>query len=273
LAQNTWLRRAMLVTGAVAVSGWAAYRAAERALRPAQPQLALARGHRLLYRSHRVLVAVGRWEDMELLIGGTLRMLARIGSEITIAGPGPVPVNPTWRELAVPHPLLPEAIPTENAYSPPVQKALKRLWANLEPDVVLTFDPVFPVRVLYHPAHGLVGHAALDLALADQVPPADVFTFATRRPNVLVDIGPVVNAKTTAAARAAAEAALGVRGRVAARVAARAAGFLGRLYGRAAGVNYAEGLRAVTPSGPASQDTRAQAAFDGAGRVRETYQV
>jgi len=81
-----------------------------------------------------------------------------------------------------------------------------------------------------------------------------------------------VNAKTTAAARAAAEAALGVRGRVAAHVAARAAGFLGRLYGRAAGVNYAEGLRAVTPSG-ASQDTRAQAAFDGAGRVRETYQV
>jgi len=145
---------------------------------------------------------------------------------------------------------------------------------------VLTFDPVFPVRVLYHPAHGLVGHAALDLSLADRVPPADVFTFATRRPNVLVDIGPVANAKATAVGRVAAEAAYGARGRVtagargrvAARVATRAAVFLGHLYGRAAGVNYAEGLRAVTPSG-ASQDTRDQAAFDGAGRVRETYQV
>ncbi|OUM99073.1 MAG: hypothetical protein BAA04_03690 [Firmicutes bacterium ZCTH02-B6] len=267
MARNTWLRRTLLVASAAAVTGWAAYRAAERAVRPAQPQLALARGNRLLHRSHRVLVTVGRWEDLEFLIGGTLRLLARAGSDITIAGPGPVPVNPTWRELAVPHPLLPEAIPTENAYSPPVQKALRRLWADLEPDVVLTFDPVFPIRVLNHPAHGIVGHATLDLALADRVPPADLFAFATRRPNVLIDVGPVAGTKTAATVRTALEAADGTLGQVAARVAARAARFLGHLYGQAAGVQYAEGLRAVTPSSVAAtvQETPRQAAFDGAG--------
>ncbi|HEY8417127.1 MAG TPA: hypothetical protein VIK93_03715 [Limnochordales bacterium] len=266
-----WLRNMLIATGALAATGWAAYRLAERRLRPDQPQLALARGHRLLRQSRRVLVATGRWDDLEFLIGGTLRLLAQAGADIAIAGPGPVPVNPTWRELAVPHALVPEELATDQTYSPAVQKAVKRLWAELEPDAVLTFDADFPARFLRHPAHELVGHAVIDLVLADAVPRAELLAFGTRRANVLVDVGPVLPAKLRALAAPAgapgADRFLG-RGGTLERVGRRAprlyAQVWGHLYGHAAGIACGEAFRAVQPhTAPVGHGDHARTAFDG----------
>jgi len=286
MARDSWLRRMLVisgaVTGAAAATGWAAYRLAERSVRPKQPQLALARGHRLLRRSRRVLVVAGRWDDIELLIGGTLRLLARAGSQIAIAGPGPAPIASTWQDVADTYELLPEELPTDSTYSPAVQKALKALWADVDPDTVLTFDPVFPAPMLHHPGHELVGHAVLDLILAGASPAVDLLTFATRRANVLLDIGPVLQAKLDAVARTFGQDRSGTLGqdrpgtlgqdrpgalgptrtrtlREARAPTLREAGartlgltstrLLGRLYGRAAGVACGEGLRHVRPAG------------------------
>lgn len=241
-----WGRGVVMAAGAVAAAGWLAYRAAERALLPRQPQLAIARGNRLLQRGRRVLAAVGRWEDLELLAGGTLRMLARAGSHITVAGPGPVPLAAPWLELARPQALMPEEFPADEGYSARVQGALKRLWTDLVPDVVLVFDPVFPVGLLAHPAHILVANAALDLAQAGRSPQAQLLLFATRRANVLVDITPVAAAKFAALDMAA--AATSGRASPLTRAQRAAAGVLGRMYGRAAGARWAEGLR-IVPAG------------------------
>jgi|GEM_PF-2179839 len=265
-----WLRNMLIGAGALPVTGWAAYRLAERSLRPDQPQLALARGHRLVRQSRRVLVATGRWDDLEFLIGGTLRLLAHAGADIAIAGPGPVPVDPTWRELAAPHALVPEELATDQTYSPAVQKAVKRLWTELEPDAVLTFDADFPARLLRHPAHELVGHAVIDLFLADAVPRAELLAFGTRRANVLVDVGSVLPAKLRALAAssdAAGDRFLG-RGGTLERARRRAprlyAQAWGHLYGRAAGVACGEAFRAVqAPSAPLAQGDRARTAYDG----------
>lgn len=260
------LQRVLVAAGAVAATGWAAYRLAEGRLRPEQPQLALARGNRLLRQGRRVLVATGRWEDLEFLLGGTLRLLAQAGSDLTIAGPGPMPADPTWSRLATPHALLPEELPSDQTYSPAVQRALKQLWWDVQPELVLTFDPDFPVRLWYHPAHGLVGHAVLDLVLAGAVPGAQVLTFATRRPNVVLDIGPVLAAKLAALAQGS-----GPLHRV--RLQQAAARLWARLYGRGAGLPYAEGLRALQPhtGSPMGPAAAAPAAYDGAGAGQDMF--
>ncbi|MBO8141593.1 MAG: hypothetical protein H0Z37_05350 [Firmicutes bacterium] len=235
------LRTLAVSAGAAVAAGFMAYAALERAVRADYPALALARGRQLLRKSRRVLIATGIWDDAPLWIGGTMRLLAQQGADITVAGPAPVPCRPPWRDMADFRPLLPEDLPGDQVYSPAAQKALRSLWIELKPDLVFTFDPSFPV-VLGHPARAVVGNAVIDLVLSGAVAAAGVYAFGTRRPDTLVDIGPLIRGKQRAMAPR--PGTTGLR----ARLAPAAVGLLGRLYGKGAGLAYAEALRAVGPA-------------------------
>ncbi|WP_157448825.1 PIG-L deacetylase family protein [Deinococcus peraridilitoris] len=174
---------------------------------------------RLLLSKQTVLAVVAHPDDLEWYIGGTLRRLADAGADVQVivASLGEKGPNRT----GVPN--LPEARRQEqldaadiNGYrrvhflelpdrgvaaDPRFLPRVTEIFRQVRPDAVLVFDPQFPSLPYLHTDHQ--GSARVFLGfwrtLGEDRPP--VYLFQTRRPNVAVDISPVVDIKARALAQ------------------------------------------------------------------------
>ncbi len=182
------------------------------------PQTALAAGWELL-QDKTVLAVVAHPDDLEWYIGGTLRRLADAGANVQVVvatngekGPNHIKapdLSATRRQeqlnaaringyrqvhfLGLPD----RGVATDARFLPEVEA----IYRQVRPQAVFLFDPQFPSLPYLHPDHQ--GSARLFLSfwrtLATDRPP--VYLFQTRRPDVAVDISPVIATKAAALAQ------------------------------------------------------------------------
>ena len=249
LLQRIWMTSALL-------AGWTVWRTVRRRLTPVNPKLALRYGFSLTRKARRVLAVSAHQDDLELFTAGTLRLLSLAGSHITVlVASGGDQQYTDVRSLDQIREQEERDAGTiigydeirflrfsdlELSHNPGFQDKLRAIWQNLQPDLVLTFDPTAPYRSAVHPDHLAVGRAVLSIAraLGDDAP--DVLFYGSRDPNVLVDISQVVEDKA-AAIRAHRSQLYGWK-----RFYGLVTRMQARLAGRPAGVQYAEPLRCLS---------------------------
>jgi LmbE family N-acetylglucosaminyl deacetylase len=179
---------------------------------------AVAAGQELLSK-RRVLAVVAHPDDADWYIGGTLHRLALAGAqvEVIVATNGEAGPNGTRSpDLAATRQTEQRAAGAINRYSelyfpglpdrgvagnPALLAAVRPVYARLQPDAVLIFDPSFPALPYLHSDHQ--GSARLFLeywnTLGPDRPP--VYLFQTRRPDVALDISSVLDDKVRALAQ------------------------------------------------------------------------
>lgn len=59
---------------------------------------------------------------------------------------------------------------------------------QIEPDVIITFDSIYPWRLLKHPDHIAVGNAVTSILKRRKDKATVIIYYATRKPNIIVDI-------------------------------------------------------------------------------------
>ncbi len=201
----------------------------------------------------RALAVAAHPDDLEYFCGGTLCRLARAGARVAavLATGGERGGDPARRRqeqetaaaLLGYSRLYPLAFPDRGLQSadPRLRAALGEIVAREQPELLLTFDPVYPYPVYRHPDHLAVARAVLDLWQG----PA--WLFHTRRPSLAVEVTAVFGTKV--AAFAAHRSQLPLRGT------ARLAGWHLGCRNRRGARRYVELFRALAPAGPADGAT------------------
>ena len=182
------------------------------------PAEALAAGRELLA-ARRVLALVAHPDDLEWYIGGTLRRLADSGARVAVIvatdgekGPNRTDVPDlavarraeqaaAGRILGYSH-IYSLGLPDRGASQDPHLLAeVQRVYREEQPQVVFVFDPALPALPYLHPDHQGSARVFLDFwrGLGAGRPP--VYLFQTRRPDVAVDIGSVIDIKGRALAQ------------------------------------------------------------------------
>lgn len=182
------------------------------------PAQALAAGNDLLSK-RTVLAIVGHPDDLEWYVGGTLRRLADHGANVQVVvstsgerGPNRTGVAdlPATREreqlvaariggyTRVRFLRLPDRGAARDPRFLPLVEAIYR---EVQPDAVLIFDPQLPALPYLHVDHQGTARAFLGFwrTLGAGRPP--LYLFQTRRPDVAVDIGAVMESKVRALAQ------------------------------------------------------------------------
>ncbi|HLO02884.1 MAG TPA: PIG-L family deacetylase, partial [Symbiobacteriaceae bacterium] len=80
---------------------------------------------------------------------------------------------------------------------PRLERAVADLWADVHPELVLAFDPKEIVPGMANRDHKALGRTVVDLCRR-YLGRTRVYFYGTHQPNVLVDIGTVIDAKEEA---------------------------------------------------------------------------
>ena len=260
------LRPERLAIAVVAVAGWSAWRFVKRRLTPRNPKLALRYGFELTRGARRILAVTAHQDDLELFIGGTLRVLALAGSKIdVVVATGGNQQYPGERTMAQIRDQEERDAGTiigyqsirflhqrdlelsRNAY---FAGALREIWEETKPDMVFAFDPTAPYLSAVHPDHLAVGRTVLNISrsLGDRSPA--ILFYGSADPNVLVDVSQVIMDKSEAI-RAHRSQLYGLKRLYVPTMLAQA-----RIAGSAVSLPYAEPLRSLDLPlfGPEAQD-------------------
>jgi LmbE family N-acetylglucosaminyl deacetylase len=235
---------------------WAVRQWVRRLFAVPNPDLAARQGRNLTRRACRVLAVTAHPDDLDLLAGGTLRLLALAGSRITVvvATSGSRQLHARSNEGEVRRQEQRDAgrilgyddirffrlADLDLATSRRFAARLDEVWEEVDPDLVLTMDPTFPYPFYVHPDHLAVGRAVLERVRTRPGGAQPVVLFyGSRQANVLVDVTRVLEDKIQAvlAHRSQRKTWPWVY-----RAMVRA---LGRLSGRQAGMAYAESFRCL----------------------------
>lgn len=182
------------------------------------PAQALAAGRELLAKKT-VLAVVAHPDDLEWYIGGTLKKLADAGANVQVIvatdgekgpnriGAADLPRTRREEQLAAARLLGYSQVhflglPDRGAATDPrLLPRVQEFYRVVRPEAVFAFDPAYPSLPYLHPDHQ--GSARVFLSfwktLGPERPP--VYLFQTRRPDVAVDIGDVLNEKAQALAQ------------------------------------------------------------------------
>jgi LmbE family N-acetylglucosaminyl deacetylase len=173
------------------------------------PALALQAGEELLSRPWRVLALTAHPDDLEFFAGGTIRRLIQSGSRVVAAcltdgekRGNRANLGQVRREEQLTAAKLQGiervrfvgltdfGLPEE----PRLEKAVADLWYEEHPDLVLAFDSKEIVPGMANRDHKALGRTVVDLCRR-YLGRTRVYFYGTHSPNVLVDIGPVIQAK------------------------------------------------------------------------------
>lgn len=182
-------------------------------VKPRDPGLALLAGEELTSHPRRVLALTCHPDDLEFFAGGTLRRLALNGSDITagVLSDGEKGGNrPALGEVRRAEMkrcaevlgyrrvefcgLTDYGLPED----PRLEREVSRLWEDLQPEVVLAFDPLELVPGMANRDHKALGRTVADLARRQVFQGVQVYFYGTRHPNVLVNISMVLGDKVRA---------------------------------------------------------------------------
>ena len=212
--ENRWSRGGwgLAVMGGLGI--WLVWREIQNRLTPINPGLAARYGLHLTRAPQRVLAVTAHQDDLELFVRGTLRLLALAGSQITVV------VATGGHEQYMEQRTLDQIREQEQrdagvilgyddirflrlrdlklAHHPTFEPRLREVWDEVQPHLVLSFDPTAPYRSAVHPDHLAVGRVVLNIvrSLGSNAP--DVVFYGTRDPNALVDISQVMEDKMQA---------------------------------------------------------------------------
>lgn len=178
-----------------------------------------------------IVVVVAHPDDAESFCGGTIARLTRTGNRVTLVvctsgdrGSHDCSISPTklvdlrHEEQAEAKSLLGIAEikwlgydDGKLAYQPELRDRLIRIYRQLRPDVVITFDPWKHYE--FHPDHRAVGFAATEARMLSDLPwicpeltlegtsawhPEEMYLFAPQDPNYWVDISETIEIKVEA---------------------------------------------------------------------------
>jgi LmbE family N-acetylglucosaminyl deacetylase len=178
-------------------------------VRAPHPGLALQAGEELLSRPWRILALTAHPDDLEFFAGGTIRRLVLAGSQVTAAcmtdgekRGNRANLGQVRREEQLSAAkkqgiervrfvgLTDFGLPEE----PRLERAIADLWAEVHPELVLAFDPKEIVPGMANRDHKALGRTVIDLS-RQYVGRTRVYLYGTHHPNVLVDIGAVIQQK------------------------------------------------------------------------------
>ncbi len=192
-----------------AALGWLGWRRVMSFYRPASAEIAVLEGLELVRGAKRVLAVTAHPDDLEVLAGGTLRLMALAGSQVHVAvlSDGRQQNNSQSnlgqiRSLEEMHAanIIGYAQVHELGFRDlslsrilEIEQRLADLWKNVRPEIVLAFDPSFPEPYITHPDHLVTGRTVINLARSGK--DAAVYLYGTRDTSVVVDITPVLEDK------------------------------------------------------------------------------
>jgi LmbE family N-acetylglucosaminyl deacetylase len=194
---------------AVAVSGW---RLARKMLSPRYPDVALHAGLELVSGPRRVLALSPHPDDLEWFCGGTCFLLRRSGGSVTAAilsrgerggnRANMAEIREKEQEQAGAilgyDRIIQLGLPDHKLRAADLVPRLEALWQEVQPDVVLAFDPEGPLPAWNNPDHVAAGAAVLNLVRSRMAQGTRVYLYGTCRPNVSVDITEVLQEKEAA---------------------------------------------------------------------------
>lgn len=198
-----------LVAIGAAAAAWTVWR---RAHTPYYPDVALHTGLELLSRPRRVLAIGPHPDDLEHFVGGTLKLLAENGSAVTMAilsrgeratrraNIAEIRTREAQQSAAILGATLVQLdLPDGQIRPGPVlDNALASLWEQVNPDMVLAFDPKGPLPFLNNPDHIALGAAILQKVRRGITGGTRVYFYGSPQPNVLVDVTEVLLEKANA---------------------------------------------------------------------------
>lgn len=203
------LGRLGLRLGLAALAGrWVA----ARALAPRYPDVALAAGLELVSAPRRVLALAPHPLDLEWFAGGTCYLLRRAGGSVTAvvltrgehggnrANMGQIREREQQQAAAILgySQVVQLDLPDRGLTPDQVLPRVHTVCQQVQPDVILAFDPYGPLPALRHRDHSAVGAATLELVRSGLAQGTRVYLYATRQPNVAVDITEVIQEKEAA---------------------------------------------------------------------------
>lgn len=226
---------------------------------PKDPVLAQARGELFSRGGLSIMVLAAHPDDVEWYCGGTLARALSAGSKVTVVvathgergrgAPDPGALSAIRRReqeeaariIGYTRVVFLDIPDREVSQARDLKPRVAALWDEVRPDVVLTFDAVFPARPYVHPDHQAVGRAVLELLSEKRVQPAVAYLFSSSSPDAAVDITPFVERKL--AAIHAHRTQFGETG-------GRGAIEQNNASGKVTGITYAEIFRVIEPSQP-----------------------
>ncbi len=184
----------------------------------------------MLKDSH-VVIVVAHPDDAESYCGGTIALLTKTGNQVTLVvctsgdrGSHDCSISPTnlinlrkEEQYASQHVLGVQAIiwlgyeDGKLACQPELRDRLIRIYRQLRPQVIITFDPWKHYE--FHPDHRAVGFAATEARMLADLPwicpeltlegtaawhPQEMYCFSPQEPNYWVDISETIDLKTEA---------------------------------------------------------------------------
>lgn len=198
----------------VATGAWLLSRAFLRIFRPRNIPAAVDAGRRFLARRRaRILAITAHPDDLELFAAGTLHRLAAAGNEIyvLVVSDGEKGVN--RRHLAQTRQNEQQRAAGAVGYREVVflhradlrldrdggmAQAMREAWRDIRPTVILAFDPEAYLPFIVHTDHLAVGRAAIRAAWDLLGGGGEVYLYATRRPDTVVDIAGEIPVKVRA---------------------------------------------------------------------------
>ncbi len=196
----------------VSFLGYLAIKNVKNSLKTIEPDLAFKASNIIFENPGKVLAISPHPDDLDFFAGGTIRLLVEKGFDVTVVdvSDGEKGVNlqnlgsirqdeqKRAKKVLGYHNLKFLHYPDMKINYKRLMNDLRNIWYEVNPDIVITFDPNFPLRFLAHKDHLAVGKATCKLA-TEMESKAKLYLYASRKNNVLVNVSNVLDYKIKAA--------------------------------------------------------------------------
>lgn len=200
-----------LIGGAALLSGLYLKHLLEMKL-TVNPQKAIYNGQKILRAGSNILAFTAHPDDLEFLMGGTLKILADMGHNVTIVDVtdgekgtnvrnlGPIRIkeqrnaSKVLRVNSLEFLHLPDLHLKDDKRLEPI---FRNLLTDINPDTVFTFDYNYPIRIIKHPDHVTVGRVVSE-TVEKYLSDTNIIYYGSRCPNAIIDITDKIRDKKSA---------------------------------------------------------------------------